>query len=182
MIKREEIFNIADMTKIALCTALLCAASFLVIPLPFTPIVLSAHTIVVNLVGLVLKPRHAIYTILIYLFMGAVGLPVFSGGTAGISRLFGPAGGFYIGFLFAAYVISRFKGERVSFFRYTVVTVLAGITIIHSAGVLFMCVHNGFNAGLAFMQVSAPFVIGDIIKCAVASFIATAVNKTIKID
>ena len=89
----------SSMTKIALLTALLSVSSYLVFPLPFTPIVLSMHTVIVNLVGLILKPSHAAYTILVYLFMGFIGIPVFSAGSAGPGKLFGPTGGFYFGFL-----------------------------------------------------------------------------------
>ena len=89
-----------DMTKMALCVAILCATSFFVVPLPFTPIVISFHTIAVNIIGLILTPMQAGITVLIYLLMGLVGLPVFSAGTAGPGKLFGPTGGFYFGFLF----------------------------------------------------------------------------------
>ena len=89
----------SGLTKIALCTAMLCVASYIVIPLPFTPVVLSMHTLAVNLAGLILKPKHAACVIGLYLLMGLAGLPVFAGGTAGIGKLLGPTGGFYFGFL-----------------------------------------------------------------------------------
>lgn len=88
--------DITSMTKIALCVAVLSVSSYLVIPLPLTPIVLSMHTVMVNLVGLIFRPRQAASTILIYLIMGFMGLPVFSGGTAGPGKLLGPTGGFYL--------------------------------------------------------------------------------------
>ena len=58
-----------DMTKMALCVAILCVTSFLVIPIPLSPVVISLHTIAVNIIGFILSPMQAGITVLIYLFM-----------------------------------------------------------------------------------------------------------------
>lgn len=168
------------MTKIALCVAVLSASSYLVLPLPFTPIVLSLHTVIVNLIGLILKPKHAAYTILIYLLMGLIGLPVFSGGTAGAGKLLGPTGGFYFGFLLAVIAISLLKGNKPKFLRYALVTILAGLPIQHLFAILFMCIHNGFNLKAALLSVSLPFIPGDVIKCLMASGVGVALNRILK--
>ncbi|MDD6057177.1 MAG: biotin transporter BioY [Clostridiales bacterium] len=167
----------ASMTKIALLVALLSVASYLVIPLPFTPIVLSMHTVMVNLIGLTLKPSHAAYTILVYLIMGLIGLPIFSGGSAGPEKLFGPTGGFYFGFLFAVIAISICKGKKSRFIRYAAVTIGLGIPIQHLFAIAFMCFYNGFQIKAAALTVSLPFIPGDIIKCLLASALAVALNK-----
>ena len=174
--KQNEIYNL---TKIALCVALLCVSSYLVFPLPFTPIVLSLHTIVVNLIGLVLKPKQAVIAILTYLLMGMIGLPVFSAGASGPGKLFGPTGGFYFGFLFAVFAISILRGRRNQLVRYVIVTVLVGLPIQHICGVLMLCFHNGFQVQAAFLAISLPFLLGDIIKCIVASFVGVALNRTL---
>lgn len=171
--------DIQSMTKIALCVTILSISSYMVIPLPFTPIVLSMHTVMVNLIGLILKPKHAAYTILVYLLMGLVGLPVFSAGTAGPGKLFGPTGGFYFGFLVAVIVISMCKGSKRNFIRYVLVTIFLGIPIQHAFAILFMCFHNGFNIKAAALTVSIPFIPGDIIKCVIASVIGVALNKVL---
>lgn len=171
--------DISSMTKIALCVSLLSVTSYLVIPLPFTPIVLSLQTVMVNIIGLILKPRHAAYTVLIYLFIGLIGLPVFSGGTAGPAKLFGPTGGFYFGFLFAVIAISKLKGKKNQCTRYALVTIGVGIPIQHFFAILFMCFHNDFNVQAAALSVSVPFIVGDIIKCIIASMIAVSLNKVL---
>lgn len=169
-----------NLTKIALCVAILCVTSFLVVPLPFTPIVISLHTIVVNVIGLTLKPKHAGLTILIYLLMGLIGLPVFSAGTAGPGKLFGPTGGFYFGFFFAVIAISLLRGKRTSMIRYCIVSILIGIPIQHICAIIMMCMHNGGNLEAAFVTISLPFILGDIIKCVMASMVGVALNKVIK--
>ena len=171
--------HIVTMTKIALLVAILSISSYLVIPLPFTPLVLSLHTVMVNLIGLLLKPRYAAYTILIYLIMGLIGMPIFSGGTAGPGKLFGPTGGFYFGFFFAVIVISMLKGKKAHFIRYMLVTIGAGLPIQHIFAILFMCFHNGFQITSAFFTVSLPFIAGDIVKCILASMLGAAINKVL---
>lgn len=177
MIKEKNKMSVQSMTKIALCVTILCVSSYLVIPLPFTPIVLSFHTVMVNLIGLILKPKQAGYTLLVYILMGLVGLPVFSSGTSGPGKLFGPTGGFYFGFLFAVIVISLCKGHKNNFARYVIVTIGLGLPIQHLCAVLMMCFNNGFNIKTAVMSVSIPFIPGDIIKCVIASALGVALNK-----
>ena len=169
-----------DLTKMALCVAILCVTSFLVVPLPFTPIVISLHTIAVNIIALILSPMQAGITVLVYLLMGFVGLPVFSAGTAGPGKLFGPTGGYYFGFLFASLAICLLRGKKNSFVRYAVLTIVVGIPIQHACAVLMMCVHNGGNIEAAFLTVSLPFILGDIIKCMMASVIAVALNRVLR--
>ena len=168
------------LTKIALCVAILCVTSFLIVPLPFTPIVISLHTIVVNIIGLILKPKEAGLSILIYLFMGLIGLPVFSAGTGGPAKLFGPTGGFYFGFLFAVIAISLLRGKKISMKRYCIISIVVGIPIQHICAVIGMCIYNEWNVLAAFMTVSFPFLIGDILKCVMASVVGVALNKVIK--
>lgn len=177
MRKNTGTTNIYNLTRIALCVSLLCVSSYLVIPLPFTPVVISLHTIMVNLVGLIFKPRQAGMTVLVYLLMGAVGLPVFSAGTSGVGKLLGPTGGFYVGFLFAAVAVSFLKGQRSDFRRYVVVTAGVGLPIQHIFAVGMMMFHNGGNLAAAFLTVSLPFIITDVIKCVMASLIGCALRK-----
>lgn len=112
--------------------------------------------------------------------MGLVGLPVFPGGTSGLSRLLSPVGGYYIGFLAAAFLISRFKGKSPSFKRYATTAVFIGIPAEHICAVLFMCVYSHCSPYSAFMSLSLPFLAGDIIKAVAAAFVAVPLAKTVK--
>ena len=176
---KKNKLDITSMTKISLCVAILCASSYLVIPLPFSPIVLTLHTIIINLVGLILKPKEAAYTLLTYIAMGLIGLPVFAGGTSGPGKLFGPTGGFYFGFLFAVIIISLLKGKEIHLKRYVLLTICVGIPIQHLFAVLFMCFYNDFHLLSAIMTVSLPFLLGDVIKATIASILAKTLNKTL---
>ena len=75
------------------------------IVLPFTPVPLTGQTLAVLLVGAALGKNHASISMLLYLGMGIVGMPVFAGGAQGLAYLSGATGGYLIGFVAAAYII-----------------------------------------------------------------------------
>ena len=124
-------FNTLELTKMGLLTALICVSAYIVIPLPFSPASLTAQTLVVNLIALLLTPRQAAFTIIVYIFLGLTGLPVFSGGVGGPGKLFGPTGGYIMAWLIAVVLMSRLKGQRYSFGRYFLVTVCIGMPVIY---------------------------------------------------
>ena len=176
---RKDTEKVYSMAKIALCVSLLALASYFVIPLPFTPVVLSFQTVMVGITALILSPGQSAWAMLLYLGMGAVGLPVFAGGTAGIGKLLGPLGGYYFGFLISAIAVSALKGKGISFRRYTAVMVGVAVPIEHLCAVAMMCAHNGFDVKAAFLSASVPFIVGDIIKGIIAAMLAVAINKAI---
>ena len=187
--------NTQELTKIALCTALLCVSSYLSFPIPFTPIVITAQTLVVTLIGLVLSPASSFFSVLVFMLLGCVGLPVFSGGSAGIAKLVGPTGGFIIGFLAAAPLISLTKGRKINPIRYFLSTVLVGMVMIDLFGTLMFSIQQqaaaaeGFSLNVLASALSPsalvkvlsatviPFLPGDLIKCFLATVIGTALNK-----
>ena len=106
-----------ELTIMALFAALLCVSSYISIPLPFSPVVLTLQTLVVNLIALILPPKKAVLTVVVWILLGAVGLPVFSGGVGGPAKLFGPTGGYIFGFVAAVWLISLLKGAQIMFWR-----------------------------------------------------------------
>lgn len=173
--KKLDIYSVA---KAAICISLLSATAYLVIPVP--PSGISLMTVMVNLIALVLTPMQAGLSMIAYVLMGIIGLPFFSGGTSGLSKIFGPTGGYYFGFILAVVIISLFKGREFSFPRYCAVTVLVGIPAQHICAIIMMCFYNGFNVKTAFLSISLPFILGDIVKAVMASFIGVKVNKALK--
>lgn len=167
------------MTKVALCVSLLSVVSYFALPLPMTPVVLSLQTVAVGITALILSPGQCAWAMVLYLLMGALGLPVFSGGTAGLGKLLGVTGGYYFGFLISAVLMSLLKGKEISFKRYTAVCVMVGIPIQHLCGVIMMCFHNGFDIKAAVVSVSVPFIVGDIVKAVATAVLGVAVNKRI---
>ena len=167
------------MAKIALCVSVLSLVSYFVIPLPATPAVLSFQTVAVGLTALILSPSQTAGAMVLYLTMGAIGLPVFAGGTAGLGKLFSVTGGYYFGFLFSAVAISMLKGKKISLLKYAAVMICPGMILQHICAVIVMCLHNGGDIKSAFLTISLPFISGDIIKAVVTAFLGVAVNKAL---
>lgn len=164
-----------DLTKMALLTALLCVSAYIVIPLPFSPVPFTAQTVVVNMIGLLLAPWQAVVTILVYILLGLVGLPVFSGGMGGPGKLFGPTGGYIFAWLLAVWLISMLKGQGQKITRWCMITIAVGIPVIYIVGSIYMKVTMGMTWGAVLMAAVVPYIPLDIGKCVGAAFISKAV-------
>ena len=171
--------NIYSITKVALCVSLLSVVSYFALPLPMTPVVLSLQTLAVGIIALILSPGQCAWAMALYLIMGALGLPVFSGGSAGLGKLLGPTGGYYFGFLISAVAVSLLKGKEINLKRYTAVTVAVAIPIQHICAVIMMCIHNGFDIKSAFVSVSLPFIVTDIAKGVSAAILGVGINRAL---
>lgn len=165
-------WNIHDLTQMALLVALLSVSAYIAFPIPITLVSVTAQTLVLNLTALLLDRRKAAITVAVWILLGAVGVPVYSGGRGGLSQLFGPTGGFIFAFLVAAYLIALLKGDHFSLPRYLLVTICVGIPIIDLAGAAWYMVYADIGWGAAFLTTALPFLPGDLIKCVAAVLVA----------
>lgn len=167
----------AEMTKMALMVAMNCVSAYIIIPLPFSLSPLALQTMIVNLTGYVLNAKQAFMTMLVYLLVGLAGVPVFTGGSAGPGKLFGPTGGYIIGFLFTAVFLAYFRGEKCSFKRYALLGCVIGIPLIYVFGVVQLKLITGMGWDKAIMTGALPFIPLDIVKCLAAAVIAGPINR-----
>lgn len=169
--------NIRDITRIALMVAMLSITAYISFPIPFTPILITAQTVVINLIGLTLNPKKSVTTILVFLLIGTIGIPVFSGGRAGIGILVGPSGGYFLGFVIAVFAMSYLRGNKIDFKRYLFLTIVVGTPIIYFFAAMWMSYYNGSTIIDTIKIAILPFIVGDIIKGFIASIIAVRLNK-----
>lgn len=167
----------AEMTKMALMVAMNCVSAYIIIPLPFSLSPLALQTLIVNLTGYVLNAKQAFMTMLVYLLVGLAGVPVFTGGSAGPGKLFGPTGGYIIGFLFTAVFLAYFRGEKYSFKRYALLGCVIGIPLIYVFGVAQLKLITGMPWDKAILTGALPFIPLDIVKCLAAAVIAGPINR-----
>lgn len=167
----------AEMTKMALMVAMNCVSAYIIIPLPFSLSPLALQTMIVNLTGYVLNAKQAFMTMLVYLLVGLAGVPVFTGGSAGPGKLFGPTGGYIIGFLFTAVFLAYFRGEKYNFKRYALLGCVIGISMIYVFGVVQLKLITGMGWDKAIMTGALPFIPLDIVKCLAAAVIAGPINR-----
>ena len=167
----------AEMTKMALMVAMNCVSAYIIIPLPFSLSPLALQTLIVNLTGYVLNAKQAFMTMLVYLLVGLAGVPVFTGGSAGPGKLFGPTGGYIIGFLVTAVFLAYFKGEKYNFKRYALLGCVIGIPLIYVFGVVQLKLITGMGWDKAIMTGALPFIPLDIVKFLAAAVIAGPINR-----
>jgi biotin transport system substrate-specific component len=169
--------RLKQMVYASLMAALTAAGAYIAIPIGPVPIVLQ--NLFVMLAGLLLGGRWGLISIGVYLLAGAVGLPVFAGGTGGIGKFVGPTGGYLLGFAAAAYLIGvvseRGKGRIVV----DVLAMIAGTAVIYAFGVVWLKVVTGMTFSKAVAVGMLPFLIGDVLKIAAAIPIARALRPVI---
>lgn len=175
--KGASVNKTAEMTKMALMVAMNCVSAYIIIPLPFSLSPLALQTLIVNLTGYVLNAKQAFMTMLVYLLVGLAGVPVFTGGSAGPGKLFGPTGGYIIGFLFTAVFLAYFRGEKYSFKRYALLGCVIGIPLIYVFGVVQLKLITGMGWDKAILTGALPFIPLDIVKCLAAAVIAGPINR-----
>jgi biotin transport system substrate-specific component len=158
----------------SLFAALMAAGAYLAIPIGPVPIVLQ--NMFVFLAGLLLGSRWGLASVAVYLLAGIVGLPVFAGGTGGIGRIFGPTGGFLLGYLPVVFLVGR-MGERLPRrMVWDVAAMITGAMVLYACGVSWLAGVTGLPVGKALALGMAPFLPGDALKIAAAGMIARAVR------
>lgn len=175
--KQARLFSVQNLVKMALCIAFCCVSAFISFPLPFTPGLVTALTVALTVTALVLPPQLTFITVAAYVLLGAIGLPVFPGGMGGLGRLFGPTGGFYLGWPFVCFIESLLKGSKVSFRRYAIVAVAAGVPLTYVGGLISMMYVQQVGLFEGLVMAVFPFIPGDIMKALLAAFMAERVNR-----
>lgn len=159
---------------ICLFSALCAAGAVITIPLPIGPVPIVIQNLFVVLAGLILGPLDGGIAVALFLLLGGLGFPVFSGGRGGLAHFFGPTGGYLIGYLLAA-ILSGLVARR----RGLVLTIAAaviGFLTILGAGCVGLKLLKGVDWPKAFSLGLIPFILGDAIKCALASLVAIKVG------
>lgn len=176
--------------------AIACMAVTAWVTVPIGPVPLSLSPLAIFFTLFALKPRDAFIAICGYVALGAIGLPVFTGFRGGIGALFGPTGGFIMGFVVGACIVlplSYLLSKRAAFASDERATFLGGQVkrgfLLRSliVGVCFAAIYYVFGwlwlmwvgqltAGAAFVAAVAPFVVPDLLKMLLAVFLAQAVG------
>ena len=161
---------VKHMVFTALFTAVLCVVA----PFSITvgPIPLSFATLVIYLAAGTINWKYATVSILLYVILGAIGLPVFSNFGSGFHKVVGPTGGFIVGYIPLApaigLVIAIFNYKRWAY----ILGMVIGTVILYTCGVAWFIFQASVSLITALMACVVPFLIGDSIKIIVASILA----------
>ncbi|MBU3157815.1 biotin transporter BioY [Clostridium estertheticum] len=167
--------NIHHLTLIGIMAAVICILGPLSLPIGIVPISLTNLAIYFSVY--VLGQKKGTLSYIVYLLIGLVGLPVFSGFSGGFTKLFGPTGGYLIGFIFMAFIsgifIDKFSNKIYMCFLGMILGTI--VTYIFGTAWLAYQLNMTFNASLAVGVL--PFIPGDIVKMVIALLIGPQIKK-----
>ncbi|MEJ6488573.1 biotin transporter BioY [Leucobacter sp. USCH14] len=170
-----------DLALIATFAALIAVCS--IIPgISLGPASITLQTLAVMLAGAVLGANRGMLAVLLFMAVGAAGLPVFSGGSAGLAPFAGPTVGYLVSFPLAAWLIG-FIVERLPR-RKTATSVplifaaglVANLVFVHTLGPLGLAWRADMSIGSAFLF-DLAFWPGDLVKTLIVALVATAVHR-----
>ncbi len=181
MTKEREKMKTLDLVYIAIGAAIITVCSWISIPLtvPFT-----LQTFAVFAALLILGGYRGTIAIIVYVLMGAVGLPVFSGFSGGLAKLLGNTGGYIVGFIFMGLIYSVMTGFFGEKLYVEMAALVIGLVVCYAFGTAwFMYVYAKNTGAVGIMSVLSwcvfPFIIPDIVKMAVAFVISGRVRAVV---
>lgn len=179
---KKETFTTVNMVMMALFAAITCVLAPLAVPIGPVPISLTNLVIYISLY--VLGWKRGTITYIVYLLVGLVGLPVFSGFEGGIGKFVGPTGGYLVGFIFMSVICGIFieKWHEMSPVHVTLnmLGMILGTVAAYAFGTAWFCLSTGTGVVAALSLCVFPFIIGDLIKMAIAVSVGPVIGKQMK--
>ena len=166
--------NTLNLVTAALFTALTAVCSQIAVSMP-TQVALTLQTFAVALCGYVLGIKWGLASIITYILLGTVGVPLFSGFKGGPQVLFGPSGGFIFGFIL--FVLLCGVSLLIKNKALKLVLGLGGLSVCHILGIIQFAVVYKTDIISSFLMVSAPYLIKDVISVAAAFFLSIYIRK-----
>lgn len=164
-----------QMAVTALMAAVMCVLGPLSVPIGAVPISLS--NLVISLSVWLLGAKFGTLSVAIYLALGTVGLPVFSGYGAGLAKLAGPTGGYLIGYLAMAFIgglfIEKSKGQPVI----SAIGLILGIAVSYVFGTAWFVFQMQCDLSYAMAVCVYPFIAFDLAKVVIACAVGTLLRK-----
>lgn len=167
-----------DIALVSVAAAFICVCSWIQLPsaVPFT-----MQTFAVLLTSMLLGAKRGFSATALYIMLGVIGLPVFSGFQGGFGALSGATGGFILSFLLISWAVGFFSGKKSFSFIPTVVLSMLAMAVSYLSGVLWYAFVFGGGSVMGAITVCViPFIIPDMVKIILATFIAKKIQPSIE--
>lgn len=165
------------MTRCALMAALMCALC--PVSVPIGPIPISLSILIILLTVMILGTRDALISYTVYLLLGAVGMPVFSGFQGGLAKLAGPTGGYLVGFLPMILIGGIFLKKSNRNILWTMVGMVIGIAVDYLLGTAWFVFQTGSTVSHALDVCVYPFIPFDLGKLVIAVLLGNVIHKAL---
>lgn len=174
----EKKSRIHIMVRAAIVAAVTCVLAPVAVPIG--PVPISLATLVLYLSVYLLDWKLASLSCLVYILLGTVGLPVFSGFTGGAAKLLGPTGGYIVGYIpmviVSGLIIDRFPGRRWIHF----LGLVLGTALLYAIGTAWFCYEAESALVPALGLCVFPFIPGDLIKIAAAMIFGPMIRSRLE--
>ena len=180
---QKAVGSVRNMAFTALFAAILCAVA------PFSifvgPIPLSFATFIIYLAAGTLDFKSSVASVVLYVFIGAVGLPVFTGFEGGFHKIAGVTGGFIMGYILCAAAIgcANMAFGKMNFGKKSPTYILGmtiGTLLLYTCGTAWFVLQTGTPFLASLMMCVVPFLSGDAVKIAAAAIIAPQLRRAIR--
>ncbi len=165
--------NTRTMAQIAVFAAALCILCPLSVPIPVSPVPLTLASLAIAVTAVVLRSKRAVAAVLVYLLLGACGLPVFSGFAGGAAKLVGPTGGYLLGYLaYAAVIGSANVSSRLS----VLLRMIAATAVLYAFGTAWLTFSLHITLKEGFLMGVIPYIPLDSLKVALVVITAPVLS------
>lgn len=167
---RDKLFTVRGMVYMAIFAAIICIAA--PVSVQIGPIPITLATFAIYLAGAILGGKRGMIAVIVYIMLGAVGLPVFSNFNGGFTALLGPTGGYIIGYIPLVLLTGIFSDMNSKKHWTMIIGMLLGTVALYTFGTAWFMIMTGSSLGRALALCALPFIPGDALKIACVSAIA----------
>lgn len=178
--KSSRKLSTKEICYIALFTAVIAVMAQISIPMPMG-VPMTMQTFAITLAAVVLGAKLSTYATLVYILIGAVGVPVLAGFSGGLDKFVGPTGGFLISFPLMAFIIGFGVEHRKAFKGAYVVALVVGTVANYVVGVVMFCILTKSPVMTGITACVVPFIPTAIIKAILASILGFEIRKRLKL-
>lgn len=173
---KKKSINIKNITQISIFIALTSILSQISIPLPFTPVPVNLALLSVFICGGIFNIKYAIITQITYLLIGAIGIPVFASMGSGFGIIFGPTGGYVVGYITCVLLVSLLKNCFKNKLLSLSIAMTLGLLSCYLLGTLWFMFITKNDLLQSLTLCVFPFILGDIIKIIISILIVLKLN------
>lgn len=169
--KKKTLFTVREMVFTAICAAIICVLAPISVPInPAVPI--SLGTLAIYFTSAILGGKRGTFAVIVYILIGFVGLPVFTGMSGGAAKLFGTTGGYIIGYIPLALLTGIFSDMKSKLHWTMPVGMVLGTAVMYTFGTVWFMILSGYPLTAALDLCVKPFLVFDSIKIVLSTLLA----------
>lgn len=172
--------NTKKIALVGLTTAVICVLGPVSFPLPISPVPVSLGVLGILLAVYLLGMKWGTVSCLIYLLIGLVGVPVFTGFSGGVGKVLGPTGGYLIGYIFLSLITGFFVGRWPARWPLHLVGMILGAVVMYLFGTLWLGYLMKCSFPEALWMGVIPYIPADLVKMAVTLSLGGLVRRQLR--